>query len=226
MLEKYSSPEEEMEEKETIIKVGLRKRFQDEHDRVLKLRHQGYTAKDAPKPEIDPVTDDEYKAEAAPLAEYIDKAVLPRADKLPRYLEGIYRPGSKLCLVALPFNESCYGKDNMGSENWEQFINMDAYLKYLEVEEEHKDDIDTQPDESDSNLTNGFGSLPGYFFDHLPETIKKDVSEGGCTFDLEYPAEPGNYENKIWLENQVRKAYENLKNFLKKPLGMEKTDLS
>ena len=136
MIENYPSSEESMTEQEPTIKPGLRQRFNQEHNRAWKIRKAGKKIADVPKPQIEAVSDDEYKAEAVPLKDLIAKVIIPKSENLPGDLENIYRPGNKFCLVALAFTDSCWGKDNLESERWKKFLSTRSFMKYLEVEVE------------------------------------------------------------------------------------------
>ncbi len=83
------------------------------------------------------------------------------------------------------------------------------------------------------NLTLGFGDVPGYFYDLLPEKLKQDVEQGGCSFEVKYPAptalngDIGLYldqqqTNKQWLYTQQVKALQNLQEMLEKAWKMDR----
>lgn len=194
-------------QEEPILKEGLRLQFTREHNRAWELKRQGKGIRQSEKPPVTAATDDEYKAECSvlPKAAFRDDLV-PDPENINDMLEDTFRPGHTFCLAALPFTDSGFGKDNLEPAAWEKFLKEGNFLKYLNV------------DPAD-NLTSGFSDVDGYFFDHLPDRLKADVSRGGCSFKLDYPAEPGNWNNKSWFSLQFAKAYENLKRFLQEPLN-------
>lgn len=194
-------------QEEPILKEGLRMQFMREHDRAWQLKRRGKGIRQAEKPDIKAAGDDEYKAECAVLPkEAFQDGLVPDPENINETLEQAFKPGHTFCLAALPFMDSGFGKDNLEPAQWEKFLKEGNFLKYLDV------------DPAD-NLTSGFSDVDGYFFDHLPERLKKDISEGGCSFKLDYPAEPGNWNNKSWFSVQFAKAYDNLKKFLQEPLS-------
>ena len=44
-------------------------------------------------------------------------------------------------------------------------------------------------------------------FNVLPDDIKRDISEGGCVFEIDYP---DNQDPEVWFKSQLEKAYQNL----------------
>jgi len=207
MLESYTPSEDPMEEREPEIRPSLRERFETEKNRVKRLRDAGGNITDVPKPSIDPVTDDEYRSEAAPLTHSVSTAVLPSEQEFPKYLEDMYPAGKKFCLVALPFTDACLDGEVVAEETWQQWLFQGGYLRWLLTDPENED------------LTLGFGGKHGYFFDHLPPSVKKDVDEGGCTFDLQYPYPSGEPGNKEWFAKKIQKALQNLRTILNTPQG-------
>jgi len=207
MLESYTPSEDPMEEREPEIRPSLRERFETEKTRVKRMSDSGGKITDVPKPSIDPVTDDEYKAEAEPLARSANTAVLPSEQELPDYLEDVYPAGQKFCLAALPFTDACLDGEVVAEETWQQWLFQGGYLRWLLM------------DPAQEDLTLGFGGKSGYFFDYLPASVKKDVDEGGCTFDLQYPYPKGEPGNKEWFLGKLNKALQNLRTILNTPLG-------
>jgi hypothetical protein len=193
------------------IDTGLRLRCGAEHDRAWELEQTGQHVRDVSKPEIVPVSDDAYKTECAVLPKNaLDTPDLALTQEdLPQVLEDSYPAGYVFCMAALPFTGDCFGQEHLHPRLWQEFIATRSYMKYLLV------------DPSD-NLTFGFGDIEGYFFDALPESIRKDVSEGGCSFKLHYPAFPGSLDNKIWFVRQFNKALDNLKKLLSERTEVEK----
>lgn len=181
--------------------------FNRERDRAWQIKKAGKGIRQVEKPQMKAATNDEYKAECAvlPMNAFKDDFV-PDPENINDSLEGTFKPGHTFCLAALPFMDSGFGKDRLEPARWEEFLRKGNFLKYL--------DVDPQ-----DNLTSGFSDVDGYFFDHLPERLKADVSQGGCSFKLDYPGQPGDWSNKPWFAEQFKKAYENLKKFLQEPLN-------
>lgn len=194
---------------EPMIQQDLCTRFSKEHDRVLELHKSGKKIQDAPKPEIKPISDVDYVGECA----VIPQRVLPKTlnidpNDLDLVFERDFLPGELCCVVALPFDDAGFHISEMSSENSSKFFSQGDFMKYLRMD-------------PSTHLTQGFGSRQGYYFDHLSESIKKDVSEGGCTFRIQYPKQTGSWENKVWFTQQLSRAYQNLLNILRRPLDAQ-----
>ena len=182
--------------------MTLKDLFNSEHERARAAKTEGR--------ELDPpgvaVTDADYLAECAALLKSALKSVdfeslLPRDYKL-------YWPDETICCLAvLPFNDGGYGKEEMQAEGkWDEFLERKSFLRLLSVMPLSK-------------LTSGFGNVSepaGRYHELLPEILKKDVSEGGCSFNVSYddPFDHGNASDRGQFIAQCNQAFSNLKKFL------------
>jgi hypothetical protein len=181
--------------------MTLKDLFDSGHARVARGK------KEVPKTAVETVTDEGYMKECAALP----KGALEKIDfdeMLPSDFK-LYWPDSTICCLAvLPFNDGCFGKEEMQTEGkWGSFLKNKSFLRLLMVMPLTK-------------LTSGFGNVgepAGRYFDFLPDILKKDVSEGGCSFDVRYEnaLDSGNTKDRAWFIAQCNQALSNLKNFLR-----------
>lgn len=118
--------------------------------------------------------------------------------------------GLKCCVAVLPFADNFSDKAALkAGERWEDFIKNQDFLRLFLV--------------NSQGLSQRFESdIPAYWHDLLPDILRRDVSQGGCTFQIQYP-EPRlrNHEsNREWLKAQIRAALENLRAFFGRDFGM------
>lgn len=112
----------------------------------------------------------------------------------------LWFPGNKFFLAPIPFIEGGYGKEALSPEEWRKFIDSKLFLRALCVY-------------GDDNMTANFGRSPHYFFELFPEELRRDVEEGGCSFEIEYK-NPHIYDDPAdaeWFKQKYRKAVANLK---------------
>jgi len=109
-----------------------------------------------------------------------------------------YLPGYTFCLVALPFNNGFFVEEFMDEQSRKKFFDNAEFMRMLLV--------------NDEGLTMGVNDRTAPYFNILPDEIKKDVKEGGCTFALDYPKD----ENpQKWFMSNVELALSNLKDLIK-----------
>jgi hypothetical protein len=188
-------------------KNDLRILFSEEFDRVSLARQKGGSpVSSSDESAYEPVPEEVYKNQCS----VIPKKAFNGIDfdrLLSRDFKTHYRQGSTCCVAVLPFNDGCFNKEEMTFENkWEAFILNKKFLRLFDVNLR-------------TGLTSGFGghaSPAGRYFEFLPELLKKDISEGGCSFTMEYtkPADPNDeYDRRQFIEN-CNTALNNLKIFL------------
>ncbi len=192
---------------EPMILNDLCTRFSKEHDRVLALHKAGRHVKDEPKPVITPLSDHDYVAECSVIPpRFLPEKLSIDPSEMDVVFERDFRPGELCCVVALPFDDAGFHVSEMSSENLSKFFAQGGFMKYLHVDPKN-------------HLTQGFSNRDGYYFDHLAESIRKNVNEGGCTFELQYPDQTGSWKNKEWFVQKLEQAYQNLRKILLRPLG-------
>ncbi len=150
-----------------------------------------------------------YKAECAVIPKSaLTNEFLTKAESLQRDLEEFYKEGMVYCFAAVPFNGASFDKTQMQKVgSWEKFLKDGLFLKRLRIVP------------NAGNLSHDIDhNLIGFFFELFPKRIQKDVSEGGCSFEIKWPNEAGHPQNKIWFAEQQKKAYKNLQTFLSEPL--------
>ena len=108
--------------------------------------------------------------------------------------------GNKFFLAPVPFIEGGYGKESLSPAEWQKFIDSKLFLRPLSVY-------------GKDNLTANFGRYPHYYFDLYPEELRKDIEEGGCSFEIKYSnphifSDPADAE---WFRKKYLKAISNLK---------------
>ncbi|MFC1748025.1 hypothetical protein ACFL2V_04390 [Pseudomonadota bacterium] len=98
--------------------------------------------------------------------------------------------GNRFLLAPLPFVEGGYGKGSLPPEEWRRFIESKNFLRPLCVYSDH--------------MTSNYGRAPNYYADLFPEEIRRDISEGGCSFEIKY-SKPRDYSDphdaKIFRDN-------------------------
>ncbi len=185
-----------------IKQESLRAVYNRGHDQSWKHKKTGVQFRDMKKPDTYEFSLESYLAECSVLPETaknrINQDRIPREDELPRMFEGMFPRGLNFCVVALPFMDSGFGRDNLEPERWEQFVNKNQFIKFLTV------------DPSANNLTFGLGDVPVYLFDYLPFEIKKNIDRGGCVFKLDYPFPDGDLRNRDWFIEKCKQAINNL----------------
>lgn len=181
----------------------LHRIYNEEYARIKSLAFNKKSARDVPKPKLESATDKEYFQECSVLPKQcLVKEMIPDPEEIAGLIEDTYREGTIFSLVVLPFNASGYSKDDLTEQEWNAFIKNQNYVYGISV------------DPAD-NLTFGLtGQHGGYFYDLFSDIIKKDVSEGGCSFKIHYPKLAGHPDNKLWFVENYKKAFNNLKNFL------------
>ncbi len=191
----------ESEKRESLVDM-----FRNERNRIFDIAKEGKSIKDFPKPSIDPVTEEEFLKECMVLPkDAMDKVKTLDSENLPRNLEHRFKRGTTFCLLITPFMEGGYAKENINKKEWDDFIQRKGYLTWMNVDP-LQDNLTIIPSETRN----------GYFYDIFPETVKKDIREGGCSFNLDYPEPDGDWENKMWFVDQYSAALENLKSFMAK----------
>jgi|WetSurMetagenome_2_1015567.scaffolds.fasta_scaffold42109_2 hypothetical protein len=180
----------------------LKELFNDEHELIRMARLEG---RELPAP-AKSVTDPAYKKEVSVLPKKAFADVDFNA-LLPKNYKHYWPHGTTCCAAAFAFNDGGFGKDEMQIEGkWEKFLEQKSFLRLLMV----------MPL---SRLTSGFGNAgdpAGRYFDLLPDILKKDVSEGGCSFTVEYKdlSDSKNTDDRQWFTAQCARALSNLQKFL------------
>lgn len=114
---------------------------------------------------------------------------------------------SLCCAVSLPFDDGGNNRAQMQTQGtWDSFLNRQQFLRLLSV----------MPN---SKLTNGFGSFastPARYFELLPEELRRDVDEGGCTFYVIHrnPQQLYDADDRARFITNCNKALQNLERFL------------
>lgn len=183
------------------MQLSLQNLFQREYARA---KRNGGSGKVMPPPD-ESADIDSYKEELAtlPAAAYKDLSI---EALLPKDFKNTWGNDTKACLVFLPFDDGGNMKDGMLTQgSWDKFLTEKKFMKLLEVRA--------------TKLTNGFPNMsdpPGRYFELLPVEIRKDISEGGCSFHVEYKNPQNLYdtEDRAWFAGQCQKALENLKRIL------------
>lgn len=204
---------------------NLGKLFQHEKDRVWDLRHEGKRVRDTVKPAaIEPVSEDDFRELQKDISNEAVDTIINKAlgissfepegdleDSLPRNLEAVYPNNTLFCPVILPFDDNGRGRKSeedphgIEEEEWKELVSKGGFIRYLIVD-------------PNDHLTSGFADVMGYFYDYLPDIIRKDVNEGGCTFMIRYPEEQDHPANKIWFARKVKQALLNLRAIMKQRL--------
>lgn len=180
----------------------MRSVYNKAHDQSWKHKKTGVQFRDMKKADTHEFSLDSYLAECSVLpasaTSRINEDRIPNEDELPRMLEGMFPRGLNFCIVALPFMDSGFGRDNLEPERWKEFITNNQFIKFLTV------------DPSANNLTFGLGDVPVYLFDYLPAEIKNNIEDGGCVFNLDYPFPDGDFRNREWFIEKCKQAINNL----------------
>jgi hypothetical protein len=189
-------------------KPSLQRKFQLE---ALRVAGAAMTDEENLDSDFDasPVAADEYKAEC----EVLPKGFLNNIDfdsMLPESFETYWLNESRCCIAALPFSRDiCAGKKALQASGlWNSFISSRDYIYAFQVFD------------NDSS-TRYINDTPGRYFDMLPEICTKDVSEGGCTFKIDYPDPYGTKspQNRQWFLDQCNTALANLRKFFGENFG-------
>jgi hypothetical protein len=200
------------------MKPSLGLLLSQEKDRAWFFQREGIDIRSETKKSYISVTDDEFKALFASVSlKDIDTTIKVAkgedrghpngfsAEDLPRSLESNFRKGMILCPIILPFDDSGHGKNVLGEKNYNEMVERGVLLRLLLV------------DPSD-NLTFGYGGAPGYYYDFLPESIKKDTEEEGCAILLDYQYPENDYRNRVWFLAKFNQALMNFRKYLLKPI--------
>jgi len=165
--------------------------FLQERDRIM--REEKYGAQKNINLETTKLTIDEYRD--ALLDFYEDLQRLPAPNVENNKIEISYPTGNKCLIIAIPFFPGGMSfRDKADIEN--------NLVRSLIIGKDRK--------------TYGFGDRPGYYSLLLPDEIMKDVEEGGCVFDIEYPYPDAinSEENKKYLQEKINHAFLNLRRLL------------
>ena len=187
----------------------MRNLFGTEHDLAfgLKQMHAGDAVRfvaELSKEPLKSLTEEEYKNACAVLpAEALPAEILKSDEDLPDKLELIFPDGERCCVAAIPFIDGGYTKDELSKEEWEDFLRHRRHLMALRV--------------FFKEITGGYGDVLARYYGILPLKLQSDVGEGGCTFRIGYPfpGEVNDKRNRIKFAESYRKAYANLRKFLK-----------
>ncbi len=146
-----------------------------------------------------------------------NNSYLLRPERIPDDYALYYRPGMIVVFGAFPFDSIGRLINRMNPEDKEVFLKNRRLIHRLIANPRQK------------MLTEGFFDLPGYFYDLMPEKLKLDVDNGGCSFRVEYPAplldemEADEVEylkaqstNKFWLYQKQMQALQNLQKMIEK----------
>lgn len=194
-----------MSEKEPIIAMSLQNRFDNE-------RAQAVAASRLNKPLAavrgENQALDDYAAECDAIPNEallnVDWDALVTSDFKLRWPQD-----TRCCIAMLPFDYGGKNKDEQMTEGkWDAFLASKKFLRLFSVSYINA-------------LTLGYGDMaepPGRYFAYMPAEIQKDISQGGCTFDVEY-SDPRNLtssKDREWFMRQCRIAYSNLLTLLGK----------
>ncbi len=193
-----------MESPDGIIKQSLQSIHKMEKDRAAEA---AVTGKKLRKLQVKPVENDDYLTEISVLPPNFMDGLL-----LDNYLDEDFMDylchGLKACVAVLPYAENCSNKEALeAGGRWGKFLNEKGYFYVMRV--------------TSNGLCQRYRmDNPGYYYDPLPEILRKDVREGGCTFEINYPfpPRPGLVQSEIdqnrqWLESMISRACNNLRNF-------------
>lgn len=126
--------------------------------------------------------------------------------------EAIYPQGSKFYLAALPFTEQLFGETSMREDGtWQDFLGKNGFSH------EFVETFETDEERNAHEGLSTFNGAWGRFHKLLCPQLRKDVADGGCSFEIKYPYQNDPlrfYDNKQWFLDQYEKALENLVRFL------------
>ena len=132
-----------------------------------------------------------------------EKLLLPDLtfDDLPRGFSLQNLTGQQITFAYLPITITGRPIQNLAADDLAFYIDRQNFYKVL------------FSDPQKQNLTQGFTEDSGYFFDLLPLELKKDLSQGGCTFLIDKTFQD-NTEAKIWYLEKINQARHNLTKIL------------
>jgi hypothetical protein len=187
---------------EPIMKKSLQNLFGEERDRSRKAKEDGVPLS---RPEESSDIDG-YRAENAAIPSRAYES-LDIDSMLPKDFKNYWGNNSLCCAVFLPFDDGANNKAQMQiQDSWDSFVADRRFLRLLTV----------MPT---SKLTQGFGSFadtPARYFELLPEELRRDVDDGGCTFEVKYanPRQLDDSADRAWFIAQCEKAIQNLRRYL------------
>ena len=210
-------------------KPGLGVQFGIERARAWEVRKANKGIREFAIPEVEnPCTDDEFLAMFGNLTVEEVDSTIDRAkgiternpdglteEQLPKNIELQYKQGNIFCPVLLPFDEKGRvrgeGIKDLTEEEWRRLVDNGALMRFLSAD-------------SKDYLTAGYvQEVDGYFYDLLPPFLKKDISEGGCSFKIEYPETMINHPiNRQWFLEKYKRALENLRDFIKTSVALRR----
>lgn len=182
--------------------------FGEEHDLAFELKREhaddsaGFVAELSKRP-IKTLTEEEYKDACTVLpADALPEKILKSDEDLPDQLEIICPNGERCCVAEVPFIEGGYTKGEMSDQEWDDFLLHRRHVMALRV--------------FFKDITQGYGDVAARYFQILPAKVRADVSEGGCTFkiDYPYPGKVNDKRNRVWFAERYGQAYANLRNIL------------
>lgn len=188
-----------MPEHEPLISISLQNRFDQERAQAVAASR---VKKVLPSVQAEPQQIDDYALEC----EVIPSDALSGLDWNSVITSGFmldWPNGSKCCVAMLPFDYGGKNKqEQMIEGSWNNFLASKKFIRLLSVSRVN-------------GLTLGYGDMaepPGRYFAFMASEIQKDISQGGCTFDVEYsdPRNLSNSKDREWFKRQCRIAYRNL----------------
>ena len=129
---------------------------------------------------------------------------------VPSDIEGRYPAGNKFCYGVFTFDELGYDKDCMDCTpgSWQKFLEKKGFMRPLYIIEKDGNFVGYKK----KGMTEGFGKsyYYGYYYEFLPDLLKKDIKQGGCSFVLNYPR-GSREEKRDWFISNCLIAVNNLK---------------